>query len=158
MASATLQVIDGEILAQALEGLPPAIARGIGRSALREGGGPMVAAIKARIHSVTGLLGGGLRLRSASGDRPGRIAVLISSTTTRQTFATKGRRRKVAKGGARDPYRVYYGPMVEFGHKVAGSSATVPAYPFVRPGFEATVDAAGQAIEESIWSGLESQF
>ena len=157
--SVTLQLLDGERLADALDGLGKTVARRLGRQALKEGGQPMLAAIRGRVHSVTGVLASGLKMRPGRGDRPGRISMLIVSETTRQRFAAAHPSRRVSPGGARDRYRVYYGPMVEFGHRVAGGSGErVPAHPFLRPGFDSTVEAAGGIIEKTVGDEVARQF
>jgi hypothetical protein len=157
VAGAVFAIIDGDILATRLEATGQA-ARKIARGALKAGGSPMLAAIQSRIHDVSGLLRRGLRLRAGRGDWQGRYSMLISSWTTRETFAKKKPGAKVAPGGARDRYRVYYGIMVEYGHRNAHGGGQTPEHPFVRPGFDATAESTGQLVEQMLLDGIDAAF
>lgn len=160
MASAILTILDGESVARDLEALPLKMARQIGHEALREGGEPMVAAIRARIHSRTGLLAGGLKIRNAKGDRPGRIAVLITSTTSREKFAaaqSSGVAKRVRLAGqSSDRYAVYYGLNVEFGHANVRGGGDVPPHPFLLPGFDTTVESVLDTAEQKVGESLDA--
>src|ERR1035437_7585147 len=75
----------------------------IAREALKAGSVPIVAAIRsAAPRGKTGLLASGFRARMPRQDRPGRIAMLIQSVTTRGKFEAKHPRKKVAAGNATD--------------------------------------------------------
>ena len=121
----------------------------------------MLAAMKSRIHDVSGQLRRGLRLRVGRRDRPGRYGVLISSWTTREKFAATRSSGVAARvrglGEARDRYRVYYGPMVEFGHRQRGGGRT-PEHPFMRPAFDALEASAAELIEQQLVGALNEAF
>lgn len=154
-APVTLSVeVDMEPFAAALSDLGPR-ARTVIRKALKAGADPVATAARMLIHSRTGLLASGLRSRSAKNDRPGRLAVLVQSVTTRAKFADfKGRRRrKVSKGNPKGRYRVYYGAMVEKGHRIVRGGKTVgrvPPHPFMGPAFDANQEAAAQRVENEL--------
>ena len=150
-----LQIIDGEMLAESLRNLTKGVAGKVVRGVLAEGIGPMVPAMRSRIHSVSGLLAGGLKLKMGKGDRPGKYSVYVDSTVTARKFvATK--HRPVASGNAGRQYRVYYGAMVEFGHRIAGSDERAPAHPFLRTVFDAQVETATETIENGFWDAVET--
>jgi hypothetical protein len=152
-------VIDGEVLAQQLEAMGAA-ARKVGRQALEAGGEPMLAAIRGRIHDVTGTLSRGLEIRPGRGDRPGRISMLIQSWGTRARFArtrSSGVAARVrALGGARDRYRNWYDLPVEFGHANASGGGRTPEHPFARPGFDTTEEATAEGIEAELFTALDA--
>jgi len=176
MSIAFKMSVDDHGLGLALENLPKAVAKRIAKAALKEGSKPILAAIKSYIHSRTGLLAGGLKVRVARGDRAGRVAVLIQSWPTREKFAASRPGRKVAGGDAKDRYRVYYGTFVELGHKVRGAAGEtvgytgrvykrkgvvggrVDAHPFIAPGFDETADAAGEIIEQRLGEGIDKEL
>jgi hypothetical protein len=154
-----LQIIDGEMLAERLQNLSKGVAGKVVRGVLAEGVGPMVPAMRSRINSKTGLLAGGLRLTMGKGDRSGRYSVYVDSAATARKFeATK--HRPVAAGKPSRQYRVYYGIMVEFGHRVAGGRAEekVPAHSFLRAVFDAQVEGAAEKIENSFWDAVETNL
>jgi len=149
-------VVSTAAVEAALDGLGKAVARKLGRAALRAGATPIAAAVRARISRVTGNLAAGLRVRIGTADRPGRLSVLIQSRTTREAFAGRlekaGRRARAAdvrsKGADRDRYNVYYGAAVERGHAGPwGKGARTPAHPFMGPGFDSTVEQAANTTE-----------
>ena len=176
-----IEIIEGEMLAQRLQNLPKAVARDVVRGVLTEGIGPMVPAMRSRIHSVSGLLAGGLKLKMGQGDRAGRYSVYVDSTVTARKFeATK--HRPVAAGSPGRAYRVYYGIMVEFGHRYRRDDETsthidkrgeargehgpiyvqhgqsgrrTPAHSFLRAVFDAQVEGAAQKIEDSFMEAVE---
>lgn len=151
----------------------------IGRDALRAGGKPMLAAIRARTPVRRGHLKRGLRLRIARGQ--GRIAMLISSSSSRESFA-KTRSSGVAArvrglGGAKDRYRNWYDVPVEYGHRIARSGeganpfsrkkdadkysawgGRVEEHPFMRPGFDETVEQTSRIIEDQVGEKIEVVF
>ncbi len=150
-----IQIIDGEMLAQRLQDLPKAVAGQIVRGILAEGIGPMVPAMRARIHSVSGLLASGLKLKLGKGDRAGRYSVYVDSAVTAGKFEAM-KHRTVAAGSPDRSYRVYYGIMVEFGHRIAGSEdEQVPAHPFLRTVFDAQAEGAADKIENGFLEAIE---
>ena len=159
MAGASFIVLDGEALAQQLEALGAA-ARKVARQALQTGGGPMLEAIRSRIHDVTGNLSRGLELRPGQGDREGRFSMLIQSWGTRAQFArtrSSGVAEKVRSlGGARDRYRNWYDLPVEYGHANASGDGQTPAHPYARPGFDTTEEATGEGIEAALLAALDA--
>ncbi len=135
------------------------------RGALALGAQPMAAAVKSRIHSVSGLLASTVRVRMGRGDRPGRYSVWIGATASRARFARArakaGRPGQaldvLSKGGRRDRYSVYYAAMVEYGHR-GPKGGRVPAHPFARPGFDATVDQAMETAERELMDRTQNPF
>ena len=157
----TYQIEDGASLAMALEGLPKAVARGAALAALKLAGAPVLAAVKAGIHSDTGLLTAGTRVRPARGDRAGRVAILISSWARRDRVDAMKPRLHVAAGRGQDRYQVYYGRFVEFGHRIgrgSNSEQIVGEKPFMRPGFDASEEAAATALEDALDEGIDQAF
>jgi len=162
-AAASVTVVGGQDLADELAGLERKLARGIIRDALKEGSGPMLAAIRSRINSRTGMLSSSVRVRAGKGDRPGRTSVIISAWATAGAFArhremagrsaVAAKVRESYKGRMRSRYDVYYGYFVEMGHRTPGGK-DVPAHSFARAGFDATVDRAGERIEQTISDGI----
>jgi hypothetical protein len=152
-----LQIIDGEMLAEKLRNLSKGVAGKIVRDVLAEGVGPMVPAMRSQIHSVSGLLAGGLKLKMGNGDRPGKYSVYVDSTVTARKF-TAMKHRPVAAGSPGRQYRVYYGIMVEFGHRIAGADGRVPAHPFLRTIFDAQVEGAAETIENGFWEAVEQSI
>jgi len=152
----TVTCDDGGVIL-ALQNLPKAASRSVVIPALMAGGQPIVTAAKGNIHNVSGLLAGGLKLRVGKNNRPGRLAVLMQSWTTRQTFATKGRRRKVAEGRGRDRYKVYYGPPLEYGREDR-AGRIVGKHPWAGPAFDATGESAATDIEVRIGDGIAALF
>jgi hypothetical protein len=150
-----LQIIDGEILAESLQSLAKGVAGKVVRGVLAEGIGPMVPAMRSKIHSVTGLLAGGLKLKMGKGDRAGRYSVYVDSTVTARKFEAK-KHRPAGAGSPGRQYRVYYGALVEFGHRIAGSDERVPAHPFMRTVFDAQVETAAETIENGFWDAVET--
>jgi hypothetical protein len=156
----TVTVTGGTAIADRFLDLPKAMERKIARAALREGGGPMLAAIQARIPRKTGLLARSTRLRYGKHDRPGRFAILISAWATAGAFAKarakSGRAAEasavLARHAKSDAYSVFYGLFVERGH---GGPYPAKAHPFAGPGFDATVDSAADAIEEKLFEGID---
>lgn len=156
--SATITITGEQELAIDLLGIERSLARGITRNALKAGGGPMLASIRSRIRSRTGLLSSSVRLRAGKGDRAGRTSVIISAWATAQSFAKHREQagrglegsavRDRYKGKPRSRYSVYYGYFVEMGTKGA------PAHSFARAGFDATVDQSAETIEQSISDGI----
>lgn len=157
--TATITVTGEQELAIDLLGIERSLARGIIRGALKAGGEPMLAAIRSRIRSRTGLLSSSVRVRAGKGDRPGRTSVIISAWATAGSFAKHreqaGRSGVAAKvresyqGRMRSRYDLYYGYFVEMGHKGA------PAHSFARAGFDATVDQSADLIEQALAEGIE---
>ena len=143
----------GAALAESLTALGQAVARRISRQALKAGANPMVAAARARIHSITGLLAGGLAARVGRGDFPGRTSVVIQALTTRARFARVTGRK--VKPGKNRGFRVYYGTFVELGHKTAGGGR-VPAHPFMRSAFDAQVSGTADIIQEELGRGIDA--
>ena len=157
----TYQIEDGASLAMALEGLPKAVARGAALAALKLAGAPVLAQVLAGIHSDTGLLASGTRIRSAKGDRAGRVAVLISSWSRRDRVDAMKPRLHVAAGRGQDRYQVYYGRFVEFGHRIGrgpNAEQIVGEKPFMRPGFDASEEAAATALEDALDEGIDQAF
>lgn len=155
-------VEDGQILAERLKATGKAAGR-IARKALKAGGQPMLTAIRGRVRRNTGLLSEGLRLRFGRGDHRGKYSVLISSRTTRARFARKKKFYRIAAGQPSDRYAIYYGLMVEYGHRQrpggrTGSDGFVRAYPFARPGFDATVGQTAELIEQLVADGITDAF
>jgi len=137
----------------------------ISRAALKDAAAPMVGAMRSRVRKRTGLLGRSIKARAARGDRPGRVAVLITAVATRGAWLKSG--RKAAAGRKSSKYRVYYARMVEKGHRIlipmrnaAGkgmgrgwardTGRRVAGKPFMRPGFEATQGAVGEQVIERL--------
>ena len=179
-----LQIIDGEMLAERLQNLSKGVAGKIVRGVLAGGISPMVPAMKSRIHSVTGLLAGGLKLKMGKGDRAGRYSVYVDSVVTARKFASMTH-RPVAAGSPGRQYRVYYGVMVEFGHKYRRDDETsthidkrgeargehgpiyvrhgqsgrrTPAHSFLRAVFDAQVEGAAEKIENGFWDAVETNL
>ena len=153
-------------LAEQFAGMERAIAKGVARDALREGGAPMLAAMKARVSVRTGLLAGSLRMRAGSGDRAGRTSVIISASATATRAAEAFREaghRKMAGYALRsrvERYNVYYGMMVEYGHAApydAGGEKVAGEHPFARPSFDEHVDTSADLIEEKLFEGILTQ-
>jgi hypothetical protein len=153
----TFQVQGGDSIAAWLSGLPDKVARRIGVAALKAGAKPMIAAIRSRIHSVSGLLARSLKAHAGKGDREGRTSLIISANTTRAAFARAKPSHRVAAGRDTDRYVVYYGYPVEFGHRIAGVTGAVPPHPFIRPGFDSTAEEAGDIIEEALVAGIVAE-
>ncbi len=163
----TVEVANGDEIAAALGGMSKALVRKIGKAALAAGARPMLAAIRGRINRVSGNLAAGLRLIPGKGDRPGRLSLLVQSRTTREAFARRldkaGRLSQAAsvrsKGNARDRYKVYYGLMVEAGHAgPKGGSERTPAHPFMRPGFDSTVENSASTITAELSAGVDDYW
>lgn len=158
MAGVTFELLNDE-LGLRLEAVGSAIGR-IAHQALREGGGPMLSAIKSHIHSITGLLAGGLALRAGKNDRAGRYSMLISSWTTREVFAMTRSSGVAARvrglGQARDRYRTWYGVPVEFGHANARGGGRTPEHPFMRPGFDEAEVSTLALVEERLGEALDA--
>jgi hypothetical protein len=179
-----IQIIEGEMLAERLQNLSRGAAGKVVRGILAEGVGPMVPAMRSRIHSVTGLLAGGLRLKMGKGDRPGKYSVYVDSAATARKFEST-KHRPVAAGSAGRQYRVYYGIMVEFGHKYRHDDETsthidkrgeargehgpiyvrhgqagrrTPAHSFLRAVFDAQAEGAAEKIENSFWELVEQNI
>ena len=160
-ARITLAVDGGDELAAELSALPKRVQRGIAIRALQAGAEPMLAAVKAGIHSRTGLLAAKTRARPGKGDRPGRFSVLISSVATAGAFAKarlkSGRAAEAAAVLSRhaksDKYRVFYGYFVEGGH---GGPRPAPPHPFAGPGFDATVEVSADIAEKALVAGIEA--
>ena len=158
---------------RAMDGLPTAVLHSAAKIII-EASQPMVEAMRAGIHSDTGLLAQGLRARNAGG--AGRPAVVIKSVTTRGRWNKSGRRS--AAGAKSDKYRVYYGMMVETGHrstprnKIAGGrfvgmantygktsiAPDVPPHPFMRPAFDAMEESVGQVIEDALGAAIDAAW
>lgn len=157
----TCQITDGSSLAAALEALPRAVSHGVARSALKDASSPVLTAVRAGIRSETGLLLSGTNIRNARGDRAGRVAVLISSVASREKMAAMKPRLHVAAGRGEDRYRIYYGRFVEFGHRIGrgpDADKLVGQRPFMRPGFDASAEAAATAMEEALGEGIDRAF
>ena len=95
---------------------------------------PVVAAERGILgpHSRSGALEMSLKARSGGGDRPGTISVFTTPTATRRALKMAwGRgRAKQRKWAAeitpgRGRIRVFYGPMVESGHRVVRGGKVV---------------------------------
>jgi hypothetical protein len=151
-----LEIIDGEIIAQKLADLPKALAKQIVRGSLLEGISPMVPAMRALIHSRTGLLAGNLKVRIGKGDRAGRTSIYVSSFTSRARFE-RVRKVKTGVGKAKDRYSVFYGGFVEFGHRIAGGGEVEP-HSFLRDIYDAQAEAAGTKIENALGESVEEAF
>ena len=159
----TIEVVLAHELGERFLELPKAMERTIARKALREGVQPMLPAIKAGIHSRTGLLARSTRIRLGRKDRPDRYAVIISAWTTAGTFA-KARVRSgrpaaaasvLARHAKSNAYSVFYGLFVERGH---GGPRAAPPHPFAGPGFDMTADRVGEDVETKIGDAVEKEI
>jgi len=158
------QMRGGEEIAAAFEQMGGA-ARRLAQGALKAGAVPITAAVLSHIHDVTGLLRLGTKVRVGRGDRPGRYSVYMSSQTTAKRYASHGRRRQVAAGatGGSRRYRIWHWPAVEFGHRIVArggrdTGKMVAAHPFIRPGFDQSVDGAMDIVEEQVLDGVMGEF
>jgi HK97 gp10 family phage protein len=139
------------------------------RVALRAGAKPIKAAVDASSAYLdrTGLLRSSVRVGAGKGDRPGITSILIRWVTTVGGYiahlehdksrkfaeAAKLRDRLIYKylGNSEAKYNVYYPRFVEFGHK-----PNTPPHSFARSSFDATADAAGDIVVESLADQIES--
>lgn len=165
----SLVILGSEELRRALSDIEPNIQRQYARRALRAGGMPLLAAMRSRIKSRTGLLAGSLKLRAGRGDRKGRTSLLISANVTAAAMASHyeriGRRGKMNelrdryKNRENASYKVWWARAVEFGHKGPfGSEKATPPHSFARAGFDSTAENAADIIEEKLLSDIESDF
>jgi HK97 gp10 family phage protein len=158
MPALTYTLTGGEELVARFLELPAVIGRKVARDSLRAGFAPVLAAIRATTPVRSGFLASSERLKVGRGDFPGRYS--IGATASRATFArrmlSQGRRsmaaQALASGKASDRYRVFYARFVESGH------GDVAANPFMKRGFDATVDKAGQTIEQVLGDGIAEQL
>jgi hypothetical protein len=131
------------------------------RSALLSGGGPLLAAMRAGINSLTGLLAGGLSMRPGRGDRAGRVSVLLSSKTTVKEFASKTygvtRAKALASGIKGRNYRVYYGLFVALGHKNPGH-ADVPPHDWYGQAFDSQAEGLLEVAADTLLYGMTERF
>ena len=153
-----IELVDGQLIADRLRNLSKAVAGKVVRGILTDGIGPMVPAMRARIHRVSGLLQSGLKLKMGKGDKNGKYSVYVDSVVTARRFAEKKKSYHVAPGRAGRKYRVYYAGMVEFGHRIAGSSESVPEHSFLRSVFNEQSGEATETIETGFAEAVEETF
>ena len=157
------QVQGGEAVSQALEQTAQTISGPVVRKGMNAGGVEITAAVRRHIHSVSGLLAAGTRVRAGRGDQPGRYSVYMSSQTTANRYATRGRTRKVAAGAGSRKYRIWHWPAVEYEHRIVTNKGndtgkTVAAHPFVRPGFDESIDGAMDIVETTVLDDAVEKF
>ncbi len=165
MASQVLQLQGSDAAIDKLLALDTNQQKATIRDAMKYGSDPMLASIQRRAPRRSGLLSHSLKISVCRGDRPGRFAVRITASSTREQFAlsrlASGRvghaQRVAALGGRKDKYKVYYALMVEAGHKARGGGR-VPPHPFAKPGFDATVDQTATEIMDRLVNNIEHNF
>lgn len=104
------------------------------RSAIRKGGKPMLAAIKARAPVDSGDLEESLKLKAIKRTRTG-VGVTIGTSAYNSLFQGEQ----------------FYGAFQEFG------TAKLPPNPFMRPGFDETKEQSVQFVGESLRADIEAE-
>jgi hypothetical protein len=148
-------VIDGgDAVVQAIADMGKRAARGVVLPAMKGPWQAVAAAERAGVKSISGALAASLRVRSGSGDYPGRYSVYVAATATVKMAIKKWSKsprrqhhgfaqRAQESGLAR--YRIFYGLWVEKGHRVVRGGPLdhgghvvghVPEHPFAAPAFD----------------------
>ena len=164
LAQLSLEVTGGESVTQAVEQTAQAISGPVVRKAMNAGGVEITAAVARHIHDQSGLLRSGTRVRAGRGDQPGRYSVYMSSQTTARRYASFGGRcRTVAAGAPSRKYRIWHWPAVEYEHRIVAKGGrdtgkTVAAHPFIRPGFDESIEGAMDLVETTVLDGAVEKF
>ncbi len=149
------------------ESMTEKVQKTIARESMKPGAELIRLAMVSRIHSRTGLLAKGTKLRVAKGDVPGRVALLVSAVASASVvakhLAMAGRSSQAVallKRHRKDyKYRIFYSRMVEYGHAgPKNSAARTPAHSFARAGFDAVQDQAGDLIVESLGENIQIAY
>ena len=176
------QLEGGLKLEQQLRGMAKAVAGKIMGQALRAGAAPILAAARANVPRDTGLLARSLRIVSRR-DSAGKVAMMVTAFTTEAQFAANTRRPNRMAAGAfgpngklwirptNQPYSVFYGGFIEFGHhtgamgrlrsgslkrRTARTDRFIAARPYIRPAFDQNLQRAQELIAQTLGDGIDA--
>jgi len=155
---------DKELL-RMLADLPGKIQRKVLAKAMNAGASPIKAAIvrNAQAHRLTGLLAKSIIIKRKTYNRGSTFVLVIGPKSQRRAvrvtkkgafrFIGKKKAGEMEAGGAKLRYinPAKYAHLLEGGH--TGPRGSAPAYPFMRPAFEAHKRQAEGIITRYLWNG-----
>ena len=163
MSSISIQMEGAEAVIAWLDQTSKRAARATILPAMKEAWLPVAAAERAGVTDDSGALGASLTVRSGGGDRDGRYSVFIAPTATvkqavrRWSKSSRAQQHQFAQRAqdiGKNRWRIFYGPMVEMGHKKVlwgrRTEGRVAPHPFAAPAFEQGAEQAAQQASEAV--------